>query len=92
MSDFKDAVAGAEGMVTDAAHTASREYAVARRNIQGALDDAITRLDDARKAVRTGALDAVDATDGYVRHHPWQAIGTAALAGLAVGFFLRPPR
>ena len=48
MSDFKDAVSGAEDMVADAAHSASREYAVARRNIQGALDDAISRLDDAR--------------------------------------------
>ena len=55
------------------------------------LDEAISRLDGARRAVRTGALDAADATDGYVRHHPWQAIGTAALAGLAVGFLLRRP-
>ena len=85
MNEFKDAVAGAEGLVTDAAHSASREYAMARRNIQGAFDEAISRLDGARRAVRTGALDAADATDGYVRHHPWQAIGTAALAGLAVG-------
>lgn len=92
MNEFKDAVAGAEGLVSDAAQSASREYAVARRNIQGALDDAITRLDQARRAVRTGALDAADATDGYVRHHPWQAMGTAAIAGLAVGFLMRRPR
>ena len=91
MNEFKDAVAGAEGLVTDAKHSASREYAMARRNIQGAFDEAISRLDGARRAVRTGALDAADATDGYVRHHPWQAIGTAALAGLAVGFLLRRP-
>ena len=78
MNEFKDAVAGAEGLVTDAAHSASREYAMARRNIQGAFDEAISRLDG-------------DVTDGYVRHHPWQAIGTAALAGLAVGFLLRRP-
>ena len=45
MNEFKDAVADAEGLVTDAAHSASREYAMARRNIQGAFDEAISRLD-----------------------------------------------
>jgi ElaB/YqjD/DUF883 family membrane-anchored ribosome-binding protein len=89
MSDFKDAVSGTEDMVADAAHSASREYAVARRNIQGALDDAISRLDDALRAVKAGARDAADATDGYVRRNPWQALGTAAAAGLVVGFLLR---
>ncbi len=89
MSDFKDAVTGVEDRVADAAHSASREYALARRNIQGAFDDAIARLDDARRAVKMGARDAVDATDGYVRRNPWQALGTAAAAGLVVGFLLR---
>jgi ElaB/YqjD/DUF883 family membrane-anchored ribosome-binding protein len=89
MNEFKDAVAGAEDLVTDAAHSASREYAMARRNIQGAFDEAISRLDGARRAVRTGALDAADATDGYVRRNPWQALGTAAAAGVFLGLFLR---
>ncbi len=89
MSDFKDVVTGAEDRVADAAHSASREYALARRNIQGAFDDAISRLDDARRAVKMGARDAADATDGYVRRNPWQALGTAAAAGLVIGFLLR---
>lgn len=89
MSDFKDVVSGAEGLVTDAAHSATHEYALARRSLQGAFDDAIARLDGARRSVKTSALDAADATDGYVRHNPWQALGAAAAAGLVVGFLLR---
>jgi ElaB/YqjD/DUF883 family membrane-anchored ribosome-binding protein len=89
MNDLKDVVSGAEDLVHDAAHSASREYAVARRNIQGALDDAIARLDDARRAVKMTARDAADATDGYVRRNPWQALGAAAAAGLVIGLLVR---
>jgi len=89
MSDFKDAVTGAEDRVAEVAHSASREYALARRNIQGAFDDAISRLDEARRSVKMSARDAADATDGYVRRNPWQALGAAATAGLVVGFLLR---
>ena len=88
MSDYKDVMTSAEGLVTGATQSATREYALARRSIQGALDEAISRLDDARRAVRVSARDAADATDGYVHRNPWQAIGTAAAAGLVVGFLL----
>jgi len=62
---------------------------VARRNIQGAFDEAISRLDDARRAVKTGALDDADPTDGFVWRNLWQALGTAAAGGLVVGVLLR---
>ena len=40
-------------------------------------------LDDARRAVKMGARDAADATDGYVRRNPWEALGVAAAALLS---------
>jgi len=89
MNELKDVVTGAEDLVHDATRSASREYAVARRNIQGALDDAMSRLDDARRSVAVSARDAADATDGYVRRNPWEALGVAAAAGFVIGFLLR---
>mgnify|MGYP001462654859 CR=1 FL=1 len=88
MSELKDLVSGAEDRAHDAARSASREYAVARRNIHGALDDAMARIDDARKALQTGATDAAGATDDLVRRNPWQALGIVAVAALAVGYLL----
>ncbi len=85
MNDFKSAVSGAEGLVHDASQAAAREYTLARRNVEGALDDAMHRLDEARRAVTKGARGAADATDGYVRDNPWTALGVAAAAGLLVG-------
>ena len=89
MNEFKDAVAGAEDLVTDAAHSASREYAMARRNIQGAFDEAISRLDEARRACAGAPLTPRTPRTAMCGQHPWQALGTAAPAGLVVGFLLR---
>ena len=88
MSDFKHLVSGAEHLAHDAAHSASREYAVARRSIHGALDGASARIGDARRALTASATDAADATDGLVRRNPWQALGIVAAVALAVGFLL----
>jgi ElaB/YqjD/DUF883 family membrane-anchored ribosome-binding protein len=38
--------------------------------------------------VRAQARRVASSADGYVRESPWQALGIAALAGLAVGFLV----
>jgi ElaB/YqjD/DUF883 family membrane-anchored ribosome-binding protein len=34
------------------------------------------------------ARDTVRAADGYVREHPWNAVGIAVLAGIALGLLV----
>jgi ElaB/YqjD/DUF883 family membrane-anchored ribosome-binding protein len=48
------------------------------------LDSAKEALSEARSAVTHEARQA----DGYVRAHPWQAMGLAAAAGLVLGLLL----
>lgn len=35
----------------------------------------------------SGARQAAQATDGFVRENPWRVVGLVALAGLVVGYF-----
>ncbi len=48
--------------------------ATSKRTLAGRLDQ-----------VQRRAKDAMTVSDDYVRDRPWQAVGVAALAGLAVG-------
>jgi ElaB/YqjD/DUF883 family membrane-anchored ribosome-binding protein len=52
------------------------------------LDSAKDALSEARTAVTQEARQAADSAEGYVRAHPWQAIGMAAAAGMALGLLL----
>jgi ElaB/YqjD/DUF883 family membrane-anchored ribosome-binding protein len=33
-------------------------------------------------------VEQARAVDGYVREHPWQAVGVAALAGIVLGLLI----
>jgi len=62
------------------------------RRLRSKVAAAITT---AKKAIAGGvgqvqgqAGEAIEASDRFVRNQPWEAIGIAALAGVAVGFLL----
>jgi ElaB/YqjD/DUF883 family membrane-anchored ribosome-binding protein len=60
-----------------------------RSRIEARLAEATRELKHLQDAAVHSAKAAGDATDEYVREHPWQSIGIAAALGLLAGLLLR---
>ncbi len=78
--------AGASG----ASGTAStpEELSAARALIAERLRQTRSRLVEARAVVADKAKYTAQATDAYVKDHPWQVLGVAAAAGVLAGMLL----
>jgi ElaB/YqjD/DUF883 family membrane-anchored ribosome-binding protein len=59
-------------------------YQVVRERVESTLDNAR----DGLSTMATGARDAMDTADQYVKEHPWQSVGIGALAGLVIGMLI----
>jgi ElaB/YqjD/DUF883 family membrane-anchored ribosome-binding protein len=59
-----------------------------RVKVEAAIATAKKAIGEGADHVQRQARDAMKASDRYVHEQPWQAIGIAALAGLAVGFLV----
>ena len=87
-ADLRLVIADAEELLRTTAGQAGETVAAVRARVQDSLDTAKDKLgefgeeaaDQARAAMRTG--------EDYVRKNPWQAVGIAALAGIAIGLLL----
>lgn len=88
VKDIKGVVGDADDLMREVASSTAGELAAARTKIEGKLDEAKSRLGDARIAVTEKARVAADATNEYVRENPWKILGVAAAAGLVIGFLL----
>ncbi len=62
--------------------------AAGRAKLQEGLDAAKLRLGPLAEEAATHARDSMRAADGYVREHPWNAVGIAVLAGIALGLII----
>ena len=86
--EVNNLIADVEDLVSRVGEAADPEIARVRAKVQSALVTAKQAIADGADQVQRQAKDAVAAGDRYVREQPWQAIGIAALAGLAVGFLV----
>ncbi|MFZ5877302.1 MAG: DUF883 family protein [Nitrospirota bacterium] len=85
IQDFKAVIADTEALLKATAGETGEQIAAVRAKLE-------TRLADTRKqlaAVEDGLVEqakaAYDATDKFVREHPWPAVGVAAVVGLLIG-------
>lgn len=78
MTDMQD-------LLGRAAHLADPEIARLRARVERRLATAKKTFADGTDRVQRDAKEVMNAGDGYVRDQPWQAVGIAAVAGLAVG-------
>jgi ElaB/YqjD/DUF883 family membrane-anchored ribosome-binding protein len=80
-ADLRLVISDAEALLRA---TVGETAAVGRAKLQEGLDAAKLRLgplaDEATQRAR--------AADGYVRAHPWEAVGVAVLAGIALGLLI----
>ena len=88
MNDFKGIVGSADALLTDMGKATTEGLADARSAAGDALCDARTRLGEARDSVTRQARHSADATDHFVREHPWQVLAGAAVLGFVTGFML----
>jgi ElaB/YqjD/DUF883 family membrane-anchored ribosome-binding protein len=92
VSDLKLVVSDAEELLrvtaTQAGDKASAAASAARERVQASIAAAKEQLSDTHIAMLEKGREAIDATDELVHEHPWQAVGLAALAGVAVGVLL----
>lgn len=59
-----------------------------RAKLHEGLEAARLKLGPLAEEAAEHARDSVRAADGYVREHPWHAVGIAVLAGIALGLLI----
>jgi ElaB/YqjD/DUF883 family membrane-anchored ribosome-binding protein len=83
-ADLRVVISDAEALLRATAGQAGETIASARAKVQESLDSANIKLGPLGEE----AAEQARAADGYVRGHPWQAVGIAALAGIALGLLI----
>ena len=86
--DLHSVIDDAELLLRHSAQEAGAEFGAARARLERSLQAGKARLVAADKAVIDGVRRAGRATDGYVRHQPWTAIGIGAGVALLAGLLL----
>ena len=86
--EVSNLIADVEDLVSRVSEAADPEIARLRAKVEGAIATTKKAIADGADEVQRHAKDALDAGDRYVRDQPWQAIGIAAVAGLAIGFLV----
>lgn len=59
-----------------------------RSKVATAVETTKKSIADSADVIQRQAREAFQASDRYVRNQPWEAIGIAALAGIAVGYLV----
>jgi ElaB/YqjD/DUF883 family membrane-anchored ribosome-binding protein len=86
--EVNNLVADVQELLGRVAHVADPEIARLRVKVEAAIATAKKAIGEGADQVQRQAQVAMKASDRYVREKPWQAVGIAALAGLAVGFLV----
>jgi ElaB/YqjD/DUF883 family membrane-anchored ribosome-binding protein len=96
ISQAKDAASGeikklmedVEDLVARVADLKDPEISKIRSKVQHTLASARNAVTESANKVRDQAEQVAGRTDDFVRENPWQALGIAALLGVAVGFLV----
>jgi len=83
-ADLRLVISDAEALLRATIGQAGDTAAAARAKMQESLESAKLKLGPLGEE----AAERVRAADGYVRAKPWQAVGSAALAGIALGLLI----
>lgn len=85
-------IADVEDLIDRVGDAADPEVKRLRTKVANAVVSAKRSIASGTEQVQRQAKDAFDASDRYVHDQPWEAIGIAALAGVAVGFLISSRR
>jgi ElaB/YqjD/DUF883 family membrane-anchored ribosome-binding protein len=90
--EVQNLIADVEDLVDRVGEAADPEIRRLRAKVAEAVVSTKSSIAAGADQVQRHAKDAFDASDRYVRNQPWEAIGIAALAGIAVGFLVSSSR
>lgn len=85
-ADFRAMIADSEDLLKAAATVSGEGLAAARVKFEDKVSRAKTALAEASQPMLEKTRETAAAANGYVREHPWSAIGAAVAVGLLVGF------
>ena len=85
-ADFRAMIADSEDLLKAAATMSGEGLAAARMKFEEKVLRAKNALAEASQPMRDKTRETAAAANGYVREHPWSAIGVAVAAALLVGF------
>ena len=88
LKDFNAVVTDTEALLKSAAAAGGEKADAWRANVERNLQTAKTKLIALEEAAVERTKAAARATDDYVHDNPWQSVGIAAGAGLAVGLVI----
>jgi ElaB/YqjD/DUF883 family membrane-anchored ribosome-binding protein len=77
-----------EELMMTAADRATEAFAPISEKLGEGLDATMETLERVGTAVKENTLEAKECTEGYVRAHPWKAMGYAAGIGFVLGWLL----
>jgi ElaB/YqjD/DUF883 family membrane-anchored ribosome-binding protein len=84
-ADLRLVISDAEALLRATAGKAGETATAARAKMQESLESAKLKLGPLGEEAAEQARVAAHAADDYVRENPWQAVGIAALVGIALG-------
>jgi len=88
LNDLRTLIEEGEGLLRSAASDASDVTSDARGRLAAQIEAARERLSELERVAAQRARDAAQATDTWVREHPWQAVGVGVGAGIGVGLIV----
>ena len=86
--EVRKLIADVEELIRRVGDAADPELARLRAKVESTLATTKKAISDGTEQVQRQAKDAFEASDRYVRDQPWEAVGIAALAGLAIGLLV----
>jgi ElaB/YqjD/DUF883 family membrane-anchored ribosome-binding protein len=87
-AEVRRLIADVEELMRRIGDVADPEIARLRARVEGALASTRSAIAESAAQVQRQTREAVQAGDRYVHDQPWEAIGIAGVAGLAIGFLL----
>ena len=90
--EVKNLIADVEDLIDRVGEAADPEVKRLRAKVADAVVSTKRSIATGAGHVQRQAREVLDASDRYVREQPWEAIGIAAVAGIAVGFLLSSAR
>lgn len=88
VEDLKIVVRDAEALLRATSAQTGEKIQEVRARAEESLKQAQARLAQIEEQAYRRAREVADATEGYVRDNPWQALGIAAGVGVLVGLLL----
>lgn len=86
--EVQNLISDVEDLIDRVGEAADPEVRRLRSKVAAAVQTTKQSISDGADQIQRQAREAFSASDRYVRNQPWEAIGIAALAGIAVGYLV----